>query len=194
MKHVGIFSGSFNPIHNGHIALASYIREKCGLDEVWLSVSPNNPLKDAGTLLDENLRYMLARDAVAHIEGLRAINFEFSLPRPSYTINLLRALSETYTDTLFALIIGSDNMLVFDQWYCWKDILLGYRVIVYPRGNDNLSELSRKYPQMEVLQEAPKFDISSTQIRKLYRTHGDLSEIVPNNVEKLLENKKNLWE
>lgn len=194
MKHVGIFSGSFNPIHNGHIALASYIREKCGLDEVWLSVSPNNPLKDAGTLLDENLRYMLARDAVAHIEGLRAIDFEFSLPRPSYTINLLRALSETYTDTLFALIIGSDNMLVFDQWYCWKDILLGYRVIVYPRGNDNLCELSRKYPQMEVLQEAPKFDISSTQIRKLYRTHGDLSEIVPNNVEKLLANKKNLWE
>ena len=179
MPHIGLYFGSFNPIHNGHIALAQYVLRECGFNEVWLMVSPNNPLKQSAGLWDENLRYSLAKEAVKDITGIRVSNFEFTLPRPSYTLDTLHALSAACPDTEFSLIIGSDNMAIFDQWKDYKSILQDYHVVVYPRKGDNLQVLAQKYPQMRLLPDAPLYDISSTGIRRLLKENKDVSRLTP---------------
>ena len=135
---VGIFGGSFNPIHLGHTALAAYICEQGLVDEVWLMVSPQNPLKRNLTLLDEQDRLTMARLAVASYPMLKASDFEFTLPRPSYTYHTLQALREAYPDCEFSLIIGEDNWQCFDRWYRGKDIARETPIIVYPRDVEGL--------------------------------------------------------
>ena len=162
---IGIFSGSFNPIHLGHTRLAAYIRQQAGLDEVWLMVSPNNPLKVASELMDEKLRYHLAELATAELEGIRPSDFEFHLPRPSYTINTLEQLTAAYPQHQFSLIIGSDNMAIFHKWKDWQRILALYPIIVYPREGDDLAALKQLYPMMHVIEGAPLLNISATEIR-----------------------------
>lgn len=162
---IGIFSGSFNPIHLGHTRLAAYIRQHAGLDEVWLMVSPNNPLKAASGLMDEKLRYHLAELATAELEGIRPSDFEFHLPRPSYTINTLEQLTAAYPQHQFSLIIGSDNMAIFHKWKDWQRILALYPIIVYPREGDDLDALKQLYPMMHVIEGAPLLNISATEIR-----------------------------
>ena len=133
MKRIGIFGGSFNPIHLGHTALAAYICEQGLVDEVWLMVSPQNPLKRDLTLLDENERLAMARLAVAPYPMLKASDFEFNLPRPSYTYHTLQALRAAYPEHEFSLIIGEDNWQCFDRWYRGEDIARETPIIVYPR-------------------------------------------------------------
>ena len=133
MKRIGIFGGSFNPIHLGHTALAAYICEQGLVDEVWLMVSPHNPLKENSTLINEQERLTMARLAVAPYPTLRACDFEFTLPRPSYTYHTLQALREAYPDHEFSLIIGEDNWQCFDRWYRGEDIARETPIIVYPR-------------------------------------------------------------
>ena len=133
MKRIGIFGGSFNPIHLGHTALAAYICEQGLVDEVWLMVSPHNPLKENSTLIDEQERLTMARLAVAPYPTLRACDFEFTLPRPSYTYHTLQALRKAYPDYEFSLIIGEDNWQCFDRWYHGEDIARETPIIVYPR-------------------------------------------------------------
>ena len=162
---IGIFSGSFNPIHLGHTRLAAYIRQQAGLDEVWLMVSPNNPLKSASELMDEKLRYHLAQLATAELEGIRPSDFELHLPRPSYTINTLEQLTAAYPQHQFSLIIGSDNMAIFHKWKDWQRILALYPIIVYPREGDDLAALKQLYPMMHVIEGAPLLNISATEIR-----------------------------
>ena len=162
---IGIFSGSFNPIHLGHTRLAAYIRQQAGLDEVWLMVSPNNPLKVASELMDEKLRYHLAQLATAELEGIRPSDFELHLPRPSYTINTLEQLTAAYPQHQFSLIIGSDNMAIFHKWKDWQRILALYPIIVYPREGDDLAALKQLYPMMHVIEGAPLLNISATEIR-----------------------------
>ena len=162
---IGIFSGSFNPIHLGHTRLAAYIRQHAGLDEVWLMVSPNNPLKSASDLMDEKLRYHLAQLATAELEGIRPSDFEFHLPKPSYTINTLEQLTAAYPQHQFSLIIGSDNMAIFHKWKDWQRILALYPIIVYPREGDDLAALKQQYPMMHVIEGAPLLNISATEIR-----------------------------
>ena len=162
---IGIFSGSFNPIHLGHTRLAAYIRQQAGLDEVWLMVSPNNPLKSASELMDEKLRYHLAELATAELEGIRPSDFELHLPRPSYTINTLEQLTAAYPQHQFSLIIGSDNMAIFHKWKDWQRILALYPIIVYPREGDDLAALKQLYPMMHVIEGAPLLNISATEIR-----------------------------
>ena len=162
---IGIFSGSFNPIHLGHTRLAAYIRQQAGLDEVWLMVSPNNPLKAASGLMDEKLRYHLAELATAELEGIRPSDFELHLPRPSYTINTLEQLTAAYPQHQFSLIIGSDNMAIFHKWKDWQRILALYPIIVYPREGDDLAALKQLYPMMHVIEGAPLLNISATEIR-----------------------------
>ena len=162
---IGIFSGSFNPIHLGHTRLAAYIRQHAGLDEVWLMVSPNNPLKSANELMDEKLRYHLAQLATAEIEGIRASDFELHLPKPNYTIHTLEQLTAAYPQHQFCLIIGSDNMAIFHKWKDWQRILDHYPIIVYPRAGDDLTALKQQYPMMHVIEGAPMLNISATQIR-----------------------------
>ena len=162
---IGIFSGSFNPIHLGHTRLAAFIRQQAGLDEVWLMVSPNNPLKAASGLMDEKLRYHLAELATAELEGIRPSDFELHLPRPSYTINTLEQLTAAYPQHQFSLIIGSDNMAIFHKWKDWQRILALYPIIVYPREGDDIAALKQQYPMMHVIEGAPLLNISATEIR-----------------------------
>lgn len=162
---IGIFSGSFNPIHLGHTRLAAFIRQQAGLDEVWLMVSPNNPLKVASGLMDEKMRYHLAELATAELEGIRPSDFEFHLPKPSYTIHTLEQLTAAYPQHQFSLIIGSDNMAIFHKWKDWQRILALYPIIVYPREGDDLAALKQLYPMMHVIEGAPLLNISATEIR-----------------------------
>ena len=162
---IGIFSGSFNPIHLGHTRLAAFIRQQAGLDEVWLMVSPNNPLKAASGLMDEKLRYHLAQLATAELEGIRPSDFEFHLPKPSYTIHTLEQLTAAYPQHQFSLIIGSDNMAIFHKWKDWQRILALYPIIVYPREGDDIAALKQQYPMMHVIEGAPLLNISATEIR-----------------------------
>ena len=141
MKRIGIFGGSFNPIHLGHTALAAYICEQGLVDEVWLMVSPQNPLKRNLALLDEQERLAMARLAVAPYSMLQACDFEFTLPRPSYTYHTLQALRAAYPDCEFSLIIGEDNWQCFDRWYRGEDIARETPIIVYPRDAEGKLKL-----------------------------------------------------
>ncbi len=114
--NIGIFSGSFNPVHIGHLALANYLCEYEGLDEVWFMVTPHNPLKEETLLMDDELRLKLVQLAVAGYPKFRASDFEFRLPRPSYTVHTLDSLKQAYPEYTFYLIIGSDNWNLFSQW------------------------------------------------------------------------------
>ncbi len=176
--NIGLYFGSFNPIHKGHTALAQYLLKHCGLDEVWLMVSPNNPLKEKNTLWNEQLRLRLVQIAIHDISGLRASDFEFHLPRPSYTIDTLKALSKRYPENEFYLIMGSDNMTIFHQWKDYEKILSDYKIIVYPREGDDIESLTKKYPQMQVVSGAPLFPVSSTMIRQRLKEGKDISEYV----------------
>ena len=130
---VGIYGGSFNPVHFGHVGLAKWVIEHTDLDELWLLVSPNNPLKDAHILAPEQERLEGVREAIKDIPGLKASDFEFSLPRPSYTANTLRELQKAYPDCEFTLVIGEDNLAIFPQWREYEFILENFRIFVYPR-------------------------------------------------------------
>ena len=141
MKRIGIFGGSFNPVHLGHTALAAYICEQGLVDEVWMMVSPQNPLKQNLELLDEQHRLAMLQLAVAPDPTLQACDFEFHLPRPSYTYHTLRALREAYPDNTFSLIIGEDNWENFHRWYRGEDILRETPIIVYPRDSVDGIEL-----------------------------------------------------
>lgn len=174
MNKVGIFGGSFNPIHTGHIALAQAVLKQCGLDEVWLMVSPQNPLKRNDTnLLADDLRLEMAQKALESVEGVKACDYEFHLPKPSYTWNTLQNLSKDYPDYTFILLIGGDNWAHFQRWRHWKDILWHHDVIVYPRDT---------YPGTI---DVPLLPVSSTEIRQRIRKGESIEGLVPAVIEPL---------
>ena len=176
MKRIGIFGGSFNPIHNGHIALAQAVLRQCALDEVWLMVSPQNPLKQNSTdLLDDQLRLQMAEKALEGVEGVKACDYEFRLSKPSYTWNTLQHLSKDYPDYTFSLLIGGDNWAHFTRWRHWKDILRCHQVIVYPRED---------YPGTI---DVPLLDVSSTEIRQRVREGKSIEGMVPDSIIPLVK-------
>ena len=162
---IGIYGGSFNPIHFGHIGLAKWVLGNTDLDELWLMVSPNNPLKDKSILADEHERLVAAKEAIKDIPGLVASDFEFALPRPNYTANTLRALAQACPEHEFTLIIGEDNLSIFDKWREYQYILDNYRVFVYPRHGNSTYTLPHA-KDLRVLTGAPYFDISSSELRQ----------------------------
>ena len=168
MKKVAIFGGSFNPIHTGHIALAQAVQQQCGLDEVWLMVSPQNPLKRNDTdLLDDQKRFEMAQKALEGVEGVKACDYEFHLPKPSYTWNTLQNLTKDYPDYTFTLLIGGDNWAHFQRWRHWQDILWHHDIIVYPRD------------EYQGTISVPLLNVSSTEIRKRVRAGQSISGLVP---------------
>lgn len=172
---VGIFGGSFDPIHNGHIRLAQYVMAHTDLDEVWLMVSPLNPLKPQGYVATDEQRLEMARLAVSEIPGIKVSNFEFSLPIPSYSYNTLKKLKETYPDIDFRLIIGGDNWASFDRWRNPQQILDEFGLIVYPRPGEEIttpsnSQLIINDSSLMILKDAPQMPVSSTQLRTLLST------------------------
>ena len=168
---IGIYGGSFNPIHFGHTGLAKWVLENTDLDEVWLMVSPNNPLKDKSILADEQERLEKAREVIktlpTSLQGRRVVvsDFEFHLPRPTYTANTMRALANAYPEHEFTLIIGEDNLQIFDKWRESDFLLSHFRIFVYPRHGSPTYEIPQAR-DLQILKNAPYFDISSTELRK----------------------------
>lgn len=162
---IGVFFGSFNPIHLGHQNLAEYLIENKLVDEVWFVVSPCNPLKNQSELLDEYIRLEMLILAIQHQPKFKVFDIEFTMPIPSYSIDTLHLLSSKFNDYQFELIIGSDNALIFEQWKNHLQILNEYKVLVYPRRNSDFTKFVNIYPQMQLLN-TPFYDISATQIRE----------------------------
>ena len=197
MRRIGLFGGSFNPIHLGHTALAAYICEQGLVDEVWLMVSPQNPLKQDLTLLDENERLHMARLAVTSYPMLKACDFEFTLPRPSYTYHTLQALREAYSDCTFSLIIGEDNWDNFHRWYRSEDIARETPIIVYPRDAEGRLQI------ISAIQESPLssgegggrglpklLPYSSTEVRHLITQGEDASHMLHPEVYQYIKAKQ----
>ncbi len=177
-KEIAIFSGSFNPIHAGHLMLASYLCEFTYLDEVWLVVSPQNPLKEAGELLEERCRLEMTAAAVAPYRNLKVSDVEFHLPRPSYTIETLDFLTAEYPGARFTLIIGGDNWNQLPLWKEYERLLASYPILIYPRPGEAvvIPEGLRESVQMV---DAPLLEISSTFIRRSIREGRDMRAFLP---------------
>lgn len=176
MKRIAVYGGSFNPIHLGHIALARHVLRERLADEVWLMVSPCNPLKVAADLLDTADRLRLARLAVAEEPGIVVSDFETRLPLPSYTYLTLRALRRDYPEVVFSLLIGADNWAAFSRWAHPDEILRHHAILVYPREGCPLDAAS--FPPNVTLIDAPLFPYSSTDIRQGLREGSDVSGMV----------------
>jgi len=181
---IGIFGGSFNPIHVGHISLARQLLKLAGLDEVWLMVSPQNPLKVQGSLLSDQLRFEMAQLALQGEKGLVAKDYEFHLPKPSYTWNTLQHLKTDYPDCEFVLLIGGDNWALFHRWYKADDILRNYRIVIYPRKGSDFD--ASALPANVTVVETELLNISSTMVRERVRCGESIKECVPAVIEPLV--------
>ena len=187
---IGIYSGSFNPIHNGHVALADYILNHSDLDEIWLVVSPHNPLKEKDLLIDDEIRLEMTKLAVEDFPHLKVSDIEFSLPKPSYTIDTLDYLSKEYPNDEFTLIIGADNVDVFHLWKNYQELLEKYRILVYPRKGFKISVAERSRSAKFKIIDAPLLNISSSEIREKIKNKEDVSAFLPTKVFNFINQKK----
>ncbi len=188
-KHVGLYFGSFNPVHIGHIQLAEYVVEQKLVDEVWFVVSPCNPFKNPSEQLDEYIRLDMLMLAIGGKSNLKASDVEFVLPIPSYTVDTLKVLTTENPDYEFSLIMGSDNALAIEQWKNYTEILENYSLLVYPRQGSDASTVIGKFPRMQLLP-SPHYNISSTEIRNLILQKKDASQwLHPEVWEFIVENE-----
>ena len=183
---IGIYGGSFNPIHNGHIALARQMLRKLPLDEVWMMVSPQNPLKQSDSdLLEDRKRWEMTDTALRDEAGLKACDLEFRLPKTSYTWHTLQALEEEHPDNQFTLIIGADNWQLFPRWYHSADILSRYPVAIYPRTGFPLC--ADDLPEGVTLVNTELYDVSSTDIRRRIREGLPYEHLIPKAIHRLAQ-------
>ena len=183
-EKVGLFFGSFNPIHNGHLMLANYLAEYGGLDEIWFVVSPQNPFKDKKSLLADRHRLYMVEMAINGDERFQVCDIEFYMPQPSYTIDTLTRLQERHPNTDFYLICGMDNIESFKKWKNYEAILQYHHLMVYPRKGYSSNELV-EHPSVTVV-EAPEIEVSSTFIRNAIGEGKDVRYFVPKEVYKYI--------
>lgn len=181
---IGLFFGSFNPIHNGHLMLANYLAEYGGLDEIWFVVSPQNPFKDKKSLLADRHRLYMVEMAIKDDERFQVCDIEFYMPQPSYTIDTLTRLQERHPNTDFYLICGMDNIESFKKWKNYEAILQYHHMMVYPRKGYSNNELV-EHPSVTVV-EAPEIEVSSTFIRNAISEGKDVRYFVPKDVYKYI--------
>lgn len=182
---VGLYFGSFNPIHIGHMAIANYFVEFSNLDEIWFVISPHNPLKEKKTLLDDHARLEMVQHAISNDERFKACDAEFKLSQPSYTATTLAYLKEKYPRITFSLLMGSDGLRTFHKWRSAEFIKDNYTRYVYPRSNNDLADI-KKHSNTVVVQ-APKIEISSTFIRKSIKEGKDIRHFLPHEVYALID-------
>ena len=161
---VGLYFGSYNPIHIGHLIIANSMLEHTDMEEVWFVVSPQNPFKVNQSLLDDTMRLEMVEKAVEGNPRLKACGIELSLPKPSFTFVTLSVLREQYPDNEFCIIMGGDNLERFEMWRNYQDILDRHRLYVYPRP-DHLDPPLSRHPQVTMMPNLPMLEISSTYIR-----------------------------
>jgi nicotinate-nucleotide adenylyltransferase len=191
MKKVGLFFGTFNPIHIGHLALAEYFQKYGDLDEVWLVVTPHNPFKKKSNLLPDRERLHLVHLAIEDQQGLRASDIEFSLPQPNYTSQTLTYLREKYPEHRFSIIMGEDNLKSFHKWRNFESILENHKILVYPRHPlpDEVAteqHWQERFPNLRLVN-APKMEISASLIRRSFAEGKALRNLLPKAVFDYIE-------
>ena len=184
-KKIGLFFGSFNPVHTGHMIIANYMATQTDLSEVWLVVTPHNPLKKRENLLSDTDRLTMVELAVGNRDNLRASNIEFALPKPSYTIDTLAHLSEKYPKKKFVILMGGDNLATLEKWKNYDQILQNYEIYVYKRPNVENGPF-HDHPSVKFFH-APQLELSSTYIRSCIETQKSISYLVPESVEKYID-------
>lgn len=185
---VGLYFGSFNPIHNGHMIIAQAVLDSSNLDEVWFIVSPQNPLKKNRHLLHEFDRYDMVNLAIAENDRFKVSDIEFKMPRPSYTIDTLIYLTEKHPNIDFKLIIGGDNLAILPKWKNSERIIQDFGLVVYPRPGSGEID-TRKHPNISYIQ-APLLDISATYIRKSIKENRSIRYLVPQKVAEFINDRK----
>lgn len=183
----GLFFGSFNPIHIGHLIIANYMATFSGLKEVWLVVSPHNPLKQRSGLANMYDRLEMAKLATEQAPQIKVSDIEFKLPQPSYTIDTLTHLHEKYPEKEFVLIMGADNLVSLKKWKNFEVLLKDYQIYVYPRPGADSSEWEN-HPAI-TFTDTPEMEISSTFIRKALKDHKNVQFFVPDNVLAFIDQK-----
>ena len=183
---IGLYFGTFNPIHIGHLIIANHIVEHTNLDKIWFVVTPHNPLKNKKTLLDNYQRLEMVHMATSPYDKLEVSNIEFSLPQPNYTINTLEHIKEKHPNHTFALIMGEDNLKSLHKWKNFELLLKNYEIYVYPRvtklSDNNLSNHSSIH-----FVDAPIIEISSTHIRKNIKESKNIEPLLPHSVWKYID-------
>lgn len=183
MKQIGLFFGSFNPIHIGHIILANHILEFSNLDEIWFVVTPHNPFKEKKTLLNDQNRLYMVELALKNYPNMKASNIEFSLPQPSYTIDTLAYLKERHPSYTFSLIMGEDNLSGLQKWKNADVLIAHYPIYVYPRLTETTSA-GKKLLELPTIQkiDAPIIELSATQIRNMIKENKNVRPMLPSEV------------
>ncbi|MBC7868079.1 MAG: nicotinate-nucleotide adenylyltransferase [Gloeobacteraceae cyanobacterium ES-bin-316] len=176
---IGLYFGSFNPIHNGHLIIASHILNKELVDELWFVVSPQNPFKNSSSLLNQNHRLNLVKNAIEGEDKMKVSNIEFKLPKPSYTSITLAYLKEKYPLQEFTIIMGSDGFQNLPKWQNAKSIIEEYPIIIYKRPG---FEITETHDAKVTVLDAPLLEISSTHIRKLIKEKKSIRFLVPETV------------
>ena len=182
---IGLFFGSFNPMHIGHKVIASYMVEFSDLDRVCFVVSPQNPHKEKNSLLHQHHRLMIIKSEIEDNPTLQVSDVEFTMPKPSYTIDTLLYLTEKHPNNEYALIMGADNFQNFHKWKNYEEILNGYHIYIYPRKGFNIPAFSTG--KINIIEGVPQMDISASFIRKSIRHGREVSYLVPEKAWKYIE-------
>ncbi|MDB4033320.1 nicotinate (nicotinamide) nucleotide adenylyltransferase [Flavobacteriaceae bacterium] len=196
MKQIGLFFGSFNPVHQGHLILANYLVEETALEEVWFVITPQSPFKQKQRLLDNHHRLALVEEAIEGYPKLKVSTVEFGLPAPQYTALTIAHLMEKYPEASFSLIVGQDHLKSFHKWYNYQALLEGHQIYVYPRMPEEALAASKplKQPKPEILNHsnlilvpAPVVEISSSYIRKALKAGKNIRPLLPPAVWKYMD-------
>ena len=185
---IGLFFGSFNPLHTGHLLIANYFIDFAGLEKIWFVVSPQNPFKTNDVLVDENIRLEMINRSINHDHRFKASDIEFNLPRPSFTHNTLQHLRKMHPNDEFYPIIGGDNLQSFHLWKNYQEILQHHEIFVYRRVGYHENPLLAHHPRIHIY-EVPLLNISSTYIREMIQAGKSIKYLVPEEVEKFISEK-----